>query len=213
MKLHRYLKPDGSFDYERYKAAQVAANARKLDRRWVNPKTIAFLADWLKAHVSPLRFGLCHGTRRGDEQAWFRGHLGIEVIGTEISPTATQFPHTIEWDFHRVKPAWIEAVDFVYSNSWDHSFAPKRAFTNWARCLRVGGVMLLEHSGQHEPDAVTESDPFGIGRAQFVTFLDRIGEGRFAVREVITELPFEKPPHLAGLSFVIVEKRQRMDGR
>lgn len=212
MKLHRYLKPDGSFDYERYKAAQIAANERKLDRRWVNPRTIAFLSDWLKAHVAPLDFGLCHGTRRGYEQAWFREHLGCEVIGTEISPTATQFPHTIEWDFHRVKPEWIEAVDFIYSNSWDHSFAPRRAFTAWARCLRVGGVAILEHTGQHRPEAVTETDPFGIGRDELVTFINRIGEGAFGVREVITEVPFEKPPHLAELAFVVIGKNRRMDG-
>lgn len=212
MKLHRYLGPDGKFDYQRYKDAQVAANLRKLDRRWVHRSTIAFLSDWLQHHVSPLRFGLCHGTRRGDEQAWFRDALGIEVIGTEISPTATQFPHTIEWDFHRVKPEWLEAVDFIYSNSWDHSFNPRRAFTAWAQSLRVGGVILLEHTGEHRPRSVTESDPFGIERDELVTFLDQLGDGAFGVREVITEVPFEKPPHLAELAFVVVEKRRRMDG-
>lgn len=212
MKLHRYRTADGRFDYARYREVQIAGNLKKLDRRWVHRGTVPFLSDWLRAHVAPLNFGICHGTRRGDEQAWFREQLGIEVIGTEISPTATRFPHTIEWDFHKVKPEWIEAVDFIYSNSWDHSFAPRRCFRAWARCLRVGGVMLLEHSGQHRPEAVTELDPFGIGRQRLVAMLNRIGQGSFGVREVLTEVPFAKPPHLDGLAFLVVEKFARMDG-
>jgi SAM-dependent methyltransferase len=213
MKLQRYLTADGQFDYARYRQAQIDGNKRKLHARWVHRDTIRFLAGWLRQHVAPLSFGLCHGTRRGDEQAWFREELGIEVIGTEISPTATQFPHTIQWDFHRTKPEWIEAVDFIYSNSYDHSFDPRRCFRAWASCLRTGGVMLLEHTRQHRPQAVNEMDPFGIDRAEFVDFLDHIGHGAFRVREVIAELPYQPAPHLEELSFVIVEKLRPMGGK
>ncbi|MGG5807767.1 hypothetical protein [Falsiroseomonas sp. CW058] len=213
MKLHRYLTPDGRFDYARYRQVQIEGNRRKLHARWVHRGTIDFLAGWLRDHVAPLRFGLCHGTRRGDEQAWFRDALGIEVIGTEISPTAAQFPHTIQWDFHRVKPEWIEAVDFIYSNSYDHSFNPRRCFRAWASCLRVGGVMLLEHTRQHRPEATNAMDPFGIGRDELAAFLDHVGRGAFRVREVIADPPFQPAAHLEELSFVVVEKTQRMDGR
>ena len=210
MKLFRYLTPDGKFDYAAYRRVQEDGNRRKLHARWVHRHVVAFLAGWLKAHVDPLRFGLCHGTRRGDEQVWFRERLGIEVIGTEISPTATDFPHTIQWDFHDTKPEWLEAVDFIYSNSYDHSYDPERCFRAWAACLRVGGVMLLEHTDQHRPTAVSALDPFGAERDELVMMLNEFGRGEFAVREVITEHDFQVADHLKELSFIVVEKLKPM---
>jgi hypothetical protein len=212
MKLHRYLKPDGTFDYGRYVRVQTEGNKRKLHSRWVHRGTVDFLAAWLKQNIAPLSFGICHGTRRGDEQAWFRERLGCEVIGTEISETATQFPHTIQWDFHDAKAEWLEKADFIYSNSYDHSFDPALCFRVWAASLRVGGVMLLEHNTQNTPAAVNELDPFGIERDELVAFLDMIGGEDFGVREVIAELPYAPAKHLEQLAFIVVEKRRRMDG-
>ena len=120
--LYKYLNGDGSFDYERYRRVQIEGNHRKLGNIWVAEENIAYLADYLRPK-NP-RFGICHGTRRGKEQEWFRKYLQCEVIGTEISDTALQFPDTIQWDFHEVKPEWIGAVDFIYSNSFDHSYDP-----------------------------------------------------------------------------------------
>jgi len=69
--------------------------------------------------------------------------LGIDVIGTDISPTASQFPNVLQWDFHDVKQEWIENVDFVYSNSWDHSFDLERLFKNWMECLKPSGRLFI----------------------------------------------------------------------
>ena len=99
--MRSYTGTDGSFDYERYRATQEAGNKRKLRNCWAMPQNMAFLADHLKKRLNSIQFGLCHGTRRGLEQQWLREHLRSEVIGTEISETATQFPHTIQWDFPR----------------------------------------------------------------------------------------------------------------
>ncbi len=210
MKLFRYLTPEGKFDYEAYRRVQEDGNRRKLHTRWVHRHVIAFLAGWLKANVDPLRFGLCHGTRRGDEQVWFRERLGIEVIGTEISPTAADFPHTIQWDFHHTRPEWLEAVDFIYSNSYDHSYDPRTCFRAWAACLRVGGVMLLEHTDQHRSDSVSALDPFGAERDELVMMLNEFGAGEFTVREVIAEHDFQVADHLKELSFIVVEKLKPM---
>jgi hypothetical protein len=213
MKLFRYLTPDGKFDYERYRRVQEEGNRRKITARWVHRHVIAFIAGWLNEHVAPLQFGLCHGTRRGDEQAWLRERLGIEVLGTEISSTAADFPHTIQWDFHETKPEWLEAVDFIYSNSHDHSYDPRKCFRAWGACLRVGGVMVLEHTEQHRPHVVNQLDPFGAERDELVAMLNEFGEGAFAVEQVITEFPFAVASHLKQLSLVVVRKHAPMDGR
>lgn len=68
------------------------------------------------------------------------------VLGTEISDTAQWIKSTIQWDFHDVKDEWVSAADFVYSNSLDHSFAPKFALEQWMKAVDKHGVLLIEHS-------------------------------------------------------------------
>jgi hypothetical protein len=43
--LHRYLKPDGSFDYERYRRIQTEGNKKKIDTVWVFEENVAFLSE------------------------------------------------------------------------------------------------------------------------------------------------------------------------
>lgn len=183
VEVYRYQRPDGSFDYERYKRVQTAGNRKKIDKVWVIEENIKFLADYIRGAVSEVRFGLCHGTRRGMEQEWFRQCLGAEVIGTEISDTATQFPHTIQWDFHEVKPEWVGSVDFIYSNSFDHSHDPRACVDAWMRCIRPGGVCIIEHSSRHE--RATELDPFGAHISQMPYLVLAWGEGRYAVTRIL----------------------------
>lgn len=127
--LNKFKRKTGLYkyrDYEEYKQAQIDGNLRKLDCIWASMDNIVMLSNYLKTNIPDLKFGICHGTRRGEEQKLFRELLGVEVIGTEISHTATQFPNTIEWDFHNVKDEWINNVDFIYSNSFDHSYDPEK---------------------------------------------------------------------------------------
>jgi hypothetical protein len=90
--------------------------------------------------------------RNGWEVQKFRSLLpGTEVIGTEISDTATQFEHVIRWDFHDVKDEWIGNVDFIYTNSWDHSYDPELSLDQWMRCVKPSGRCFIEwFSGANE---------------------------------------------------------------
>lgn len=157
MVLHAYP------DYETYRAVQTEGNRAKLECQFVNKGHVERLSNHLIDDLGVVRFGICHGTRRGKEQRWFRkllGH-GAEVLGTEISDTATTFPNTVQWDFHDPNPDWEGRADFVYSNSWDHAFDPARAFRTWAGQLRPGGVLLLDHTRDHGPGRTDALDPFG----------------------------------------------------
>jgi hypothetical protein len=208
--LTPYMDASGRFDYAEYRRVQEKANRRKIDRVFASRVGIALVSGYLRARLGgKINFGLCHGTRRGLEQAWFKDCLGCEVIGTEISNTATQFPDTIQWDFHEVKPEWVGAVDFIYSNSWDHSFDPERCFTAWTSCLRVGGLMILEHSNQHDPTSVNKVDPFGIERDALSVLLNQIGGDAFSVRDVVSFNDSDEggsTHHVRSRSFIIVEK-------
>lgn len=183
--LHRFLHDDGSFDYERYRAVQLAGNEDKRERVFVQHENVQFLARYITARIGRPSFGLCHGTRRGLEQKWFGEELGCRVLGTEISPSAAEFPNTIQWDFHDVQPEWKNAVDFIYSNSLDHSYDPEMCLNAWMSCLRPGGLCVLEHSSEHEPSRATELDPFGVELIRLPFLITKWSKGRYGVRDVV----------------------------
>ncbi|MDP3495151.1 MAG: methyltransferase domain-containing protein [Hyphomonadaceae bacterium] len=195
--LHKFTRSDGSFDYERYKAIQTDGNHRKLDRVFVSEDNIRFLSEVISTRMPEAHFGLCHGTRRGLEQNWFAKYLECEVIGTEISDTASQFPNTIQWDFHDVKPEWVGAVDFIYSNSFDHSYDPEACLTAWMSCLRPGGLCFLEHTTEHGPANTSELDPFGAEITLLPYLILKWGKGRFSVVDLLAgpALSQERPVH------------------
>jgi hypothetical protein len=174
-------------DYQTYRAVQTAGNKAKLKRQFVKESHVLILAKAIDAAIGPVRFGLCHGTRRGLEQAWFSAHLAgnPHVLGTEISDTATQFPNTVQWDFHDSNPEWLGRADFVYSNSWDHAFDPARAFSTWVECLRPGGWMLLDHSRGQTPESANALDPFGVNYERLVAMLENQFEGVARLMPVI----------------------------
>lgn len=162
-------------DYETYRRVQEEGNKAKLGAQFVKKSHIGFLADWLTAQErkGPIDFGLCHGVRRGKEQAWFRKKLdGANVIGTDISETATQFENTVQWDFHDDNPDWEGRADFVYTNSWDHAYDPGKAFAAWVKCLKPGGWLLLDHTRGHMPKASNVLDPFGATPEAVVALLE-----------------------------------------
>ncbi len=202
--LHNYVKQDGSFDYERYRLVQEEGNKRKINSVWVIEENIEFLANYIKQLVPHAQFGICHGTRRGKEQEWFRKYLGCEVIGTEISATATTFPHTIQWDFHDVKPEWLDAVDFIYSNSFDHSYAPEKCLNAWMSCVKPGGLCVLEHSSYHEPDGSSELDPFGASLCYMPYLITKWGQGKYGVRQLFPAP--SKRGSLNHMHYIVIQK-------
>lgn len=176
--------------YERYREKQIAGNRNKIEKVWAREDNIAVICACAEKRLGTVRSVLCHGVRNGRELEWFRAHLlgGPEVLGTDISDTASSFPSTVQWDFHDENPEWIGRWDLVYTNSWDHAFDPERAFGVWLRSLSPRGVLVLEHGRSHEPDRVSELDPFGASLKGLVEFVNRVGAPDFHVIETL-ELP------------------------
>ncbi len=202
--LYTYLKEDGSFDYEKYRHNQQEANLRKLNKVWVLEENIAFLSDYIKNIIGRPKFGICHGTRRGKEQEWFKKYLNCEVIGTEISDTAELFPNTIQWDFHKTKPVWIEATDFIYSNSFDHSYDPENCINAWMSCVKTGGICIIELSSCNAPNRASETDPFGVDVVELPYLIATWGEGKYGVRELI-KAPTKRDIQQI-LYFIVIQK-------
>ncbi len=140
MKLYKYKS------YEEYVREQMIMNHRKLDRISADKKILNTIADYIIMKIPNVNFGICHGVRNAWEVKMFRNLLRCKVIGTEISDTAIKFEHTIRWDFHNVKEEWINNVDFIYSNSLDHSYDPEYCLKQWVKCLNKTGICFIEWS-------------------------------------------------------------------
>lgn len=183
--LYHYIDKNGEFDYDRYKSIQEAGNRRKIEKVAVQRSTIELICTFLKEREIASSFGLCHGTRRGLEQKWFKELLQCEVLGTEIASTALQFPDTVQWDFHERNENWIDKADFVYSNSFDHSYDPKRSLNAWLDQLKDGGFLFIEHSSSHTPEKSNEMDPFGAHLSVLPYLLNEWASERYSLAPLL----------------------------
>jgi hypothetical protein len=174
-------------DYQTYRDVQVAGNKQKLKMQFVKESHIKILSHYLTQTYGPVNFGLCHGTRRGAEQGWFLAHLpgAPQILGTEISDTASDFPHTVQWDFHDENPEWLGQCDFVYSNSWDHAFDPIKAFGAWINSLKGKGLLLLDYTKGQTPDAANALDPFGVTYERLIAMIAENFSGKGKLLEPI----------------------------
>lgn len=197
-------------NYEEYKEKQIEANVRKLDRTWVDPASLKYVMKYIQinCNVTPKTI-LCHGTRRGLEQEYildyFKDIEDLEVIGTEISHTATQFPNTIQWDFHDVKDEWIGNVDIIYSNSFDHSIKPKECLDTWMSCLKDNGICVIEYS-THTDYKMCETDPFAATLHEYRNLI----EEKYEIVEVINNKNIKDEAHniLQGKRYYFVIRKK-----
>ena len=90
--------------YEDYVDEQTKLNKAKLHVVWVLKSNIVDIKSYCDKHKINVQNVICHGTRNGRELYYFNDVFpNVGVLGTEISDTATQFPNTIQWDFHDLK--------------------------------------------------------------------------------------------------------------
>lgn len=205
MEIYKYK------DYEEYKRIQLEGTEKKKDKVWVQRVNIQFLSKYIKSKIEKPKLGLCHGTRKGREQQWFMKYIPDSyVLGTEISPLAKEFPNTIEWDFHKIKSSWKGKMDFIYSNSLDHSFDPKRAIKSWCSCLNKNGMLLIEHTSHHEISS--ELDPFGATVEELSESISKWTKEKFHVSEVLSG---KDRSHASYVKFLVVthtkERRKILD--
>ena len=162
-------------NYEEYVSAQIEGNRKKLNIQWSKRDEIEFLSSYLVSNFSPLVLGICHGTRQGNEQKWFAEFTKAHVIGTEIGEKAEDFPNTIKWDFNKVKDEWINNIDFIYSNSFDHAINPTECLKTWMSCLKATGCCIIEWTPKHTESYANITDPFGASLKEYEELITKCG--------------------------------------
>ena len=172
-------------NYEEYKRTQIAANEYKFGDVFAELPVLRRIAAHFRRSGATSHLGLCHGVRNGYEVRRLRQLLPrIDIIGTDISDTAAGIPNCVVWDMHEVKPEWRGAVDFMYSNSWDHTYDPDLLFARWSECLSPSGRLYLSYTDLHSERGVVEaskSDPFGCSLDELTQIVQR----SFTLHEVL----------------------------
>lgn len=172
-------------DYEDYKKNQTEANKRKIDKVWVQRETIIEIKKYCDSQGSNVNNIICHGTRNGAEQKYFKEIFKCNVLGTEISDTANRFENTIQWDFHDFKEEWKDKFDIVYTNSWDHAYDFDKALNNWMKSLSDNGLLVLEHTKEHIA-ARNSVDCFGMPKEELKEIILKKG---FLVKDILEYKP------------------------
>jgi len=154
-------------NYEAYKQAQIAKNEKKINHVWVKEKELVLVSRKIEKYIPDASFGICHGVRNAWEVKKLRQLLDIEVIGTDIAPSATRFDHTIEWDFHEIKDEWRNKVDFIYSNSFDHSYDPEMCLDRWMKCIKKRKGICFIHWMSTNANKIDAADCFAANLREY----------------------------------------------
>ena len=179
-------------DYKEYKKTQIEKSSRQLydaegkQIHWITQKEAERVAEHFKQNSLEANFGICHGSKIGFEVSLFRALLGFNIIGTDIGEFAENKPYMLRHDFHEVNADWLRSVDFIYSNSLDHSYDPRKALFAWSECLHESGVMYIEWSPFHLE--AHGADCFGATADEYKNLINETG---LSISEVI-DIPEDK---------------------
>lgn len=167
MKIYNYESE------EHYKQEQEKANFQKLKNIWVQEKTVKKIFYDFGENCSAI---ICHGTRNAAEQNFFKKYYpNAEILGSEISSTASQFAMTAQWDFRKQNKDWLQRFDILYSNSFDHTNAPKETLLVWQEQITDSGCMYIEFSFDPNNNSSRASDPFEIDESELIDLFQYAG--------------------------------------
>ena len=168
-----YIKNES---YEEYKKNQTKTNKLKINNVWVREENIDDIKKYCITHNLSIKEILCHGTRNGAEIKFFKKYFSnSNVLGTEISETATNYNDTVQWDFHEVNQEWVNNFDIVYSNSWDHSYNLNKSIGVWVNQLSGDGILVLEWSDYSHNKAFNKIDCCGCSLEVLTELLSKKG--------------------------------------
>lgn len=190
MKVFKYQ------DYNHYLEVQIEANKAKFHCQWVGHETIEEIYRLVRAKKI-----LCHGVRNGGEMFVFDALYEPEhIVGTDIAPTVNKLEEKFEvyqHDFHDRLIDYVDYFDLVYTNSFDHSYAPRVALSTFNEQLVVGGHLAIELM-VGDNNGSCEMDPLEISIEEYKELLKEIDH------VVTSEFDTE---YVHGRGHVIVSKK------
>ena len=136
----------------------------KLIQSLPDEKTLKTISEELNTRFHNEKIlGICHGSRNGFEQNFLKQMLTKYFCYWNRYPkTAKDFENSVHWDFHDINHEWINKYHFIYTNSLDQSWNPKKALLTWFDQLKENGLVIIEHTKYHSSEHASKMDPFGV---------------------------------------------------
>jgi len=128
---------------------------------------------------------ICHGCGTNLEQNIFKQIFNCDVIGTDLNPDYIGKDDIIQWDFHHIKKSWINKIDIIFSNSFDHSYDLDYCLQQWSKCLSINGIMIIEWNIFHKVEYINNSTPCKIEKEK----LQEILENKFKLYLIQNVIP------------------------
>jgi len=166
-------------------ATYIAAQKHTILKRGLGPYfcdiEILRIARWIGQNgVLPIRLGVCHGARNGQECNELMKHFPhARIFGTDLFPFSGKSIITrgkaavYEWDFNKPNRKWVGAFDLVYTNSLDHSDDPEASLKIWLNQLKPKGVLFVQWN-RSDMD-VKGGDCFGATPLEYIDLLNAVG--------------------------------------
>jgi len=142
-------------DYDEYVAHQIEKTAdperrARLLQKFNFNKKVLYFKQKFQRFLDKANLGqtVCLGARMGEEiEALLQ--LGVDCYGVDLVPHP---PHVIKGDFQDLHFIEDGTVDTFYTNSLDHSSDPEKVFSESSRCLKEGGVFIVDYFPGHWED-------------------------------------------------------------
>lgn len=168
MKIYEYQ------NYDEYVKAQKDTTNHKFGRHvYVRDHTVSEIYHEFKN--DNIKSILCHGTRSGEEQKLFKKAFNCYVIGSELCEKAILTEMTKIWDFNKRNEEWVNRFDIVYTNSFDHCFAPVNTLKVWKDQLKTTGRLLIDWCESQNGMGVIASDPLNASQKELIEMASQAG--------------------------------------
>ena len=77
---------------------------------------------------------------------------------------------------HEVKDGWVNNVDFIYSNSFDHTYDIDLCLERWLSCLNDRGILLMHFGYFGKKKSVTPGNCFLASESEYKELVTKHGK-------------------------------------
>lgn len=167
--------------HDDYIETQIRLTRKKIDIGYANH---CFTSEKVtnaihKYHKAEVKYGMCHGVRKGSELDMFDEKFSGEWIGTEITPEICDGERILHRDFNKVDNNWIGNFDVIHSNSFDHSNNPWITIKAWLACLSETGRLYVEWTRWHDKlgkGGINRADCFAASSEEYRDIFEKAGK-------------------------------------
>ena len=200
-------------NYKEYLAIQKKFNSLKNTNIFESEETLLKLSKFINKHFIDLNTninGVCHGVRTGFENTFLEENIkNSSILGTDLrfDIDISNNDKMIIHDFNLPKSEWNNKFNFVYTNSLDHAYDPKKTISIWLSSLKKNGIIIICFTHAHTPASRGEPEFFSFTKNGITKFMiDNFNVNYLYDLKCDTPLKYKKDLLINKWSYLIFKK-------